>query len=170
MLTGAENGEATPADPYTRSGYLFADCSYKDLLEVPVGLPSNVFAVSLAGNKIKVLKSKSFINITQVTALWLEDNEIVTIERGTLAPLTQLFNMDISHNKIVNFPWEDLVNLTALRTLKMNNNEMVNLPMDCLSKCTAGSWWSCGAGPECQTLPLLKIKLILLSNREVKNP
>ncbi|XP_070687113.1 immunoglobulin superfamily containing leucine-rich repeat protein 2 [Pempheris klunzingeri] len=111
----------------------FADCAYKDLLEVPVGLPSNVTTVSLSANKIKLLKSKSFINITQVTSLWLAHNEIVTIERDTLAPLIQLRNLDISYNKIVYFPWEDLHNLTALQLLKMNNNEMVNLPKDAFS-------------------------------------
>lgn len=111
----------------------FADCAYKDLLEVPVGLPSNVTTVSLSANKIKLLKSKSFINITQVTSLWLAHNEIVTIETDTLAPLIQLRNLDISYNKIVDFPWEDLHNLTALQLLKMNNNEMVNLPKDAFS-------------------------------------
>lgn len=111
----------------------FADCAYKDLLVVPVGLPSNVTTVSLSANKIKLLKSKSFVNITQVTSLWLAHNEIVTIETDTLAPLIQLRNLDISYNKIVNFPWEDLLNLTALQLLKMNNNEMVNLPKDAFS-------------------------------------
>ncbi|XP_028286862.1 immunoglobulin superfamily containing leucine-rich repeat protein 2 [Parambassis ranga] len=111
----------------------FADCAYKDLLVVPVGLPSNVTTVSLSANKIKLLKSKSFINITQVTSLWLAHNEIVTIEMDTLAPLIQLRNLDISYNKIVNFPWEDLHDLTALQLLKMNNNEMVNLPKDAFS-------------------------------------
>lgn len=111
----------------------FADCAYKDLLVVPVGLPSNVTTVSLSANKIKTLKSKSFVNITQVTSLWLAHNEIFAIERGTFAPLIQLRNLDISNNKIVNFPWEDLHNLTALQLLKMNNNEMVNLPKDAFS-------------------------------------
>ncbi|KPP78154.1 immunoglobulin superfamily containing leucine-rich repeat protein 2-like [Scleropages formosus] len=108
----------------------FADCAYKDLLAVPVGLPSNVTTLSLSANKITLLKSKSFANVTQVTSLWLAHNEIVTIESGTLAPLVQLRNLDLSHNKIVNFPWEDLYNLSALQLLKMNNNEMVNLPKD----------------------------------------
>ncbi|XP_072526781.1 immunoglobulin superfamily containing leucine-rich repeat protein 2 [Salminus brasiliensis] len=108
----------------------FVDCAYKDLLLVPVGLPSNVTTLSLSANKIQVLKSKTFVNVTQVTSLWLSHNEIVTIERNTLAPMSQLKNLDLSHNKIVNFPWEDLANLTALQLLKMNHNEMVSLPKD----------------------------------------
>ncbi|XP_038124757.1 immunoglobulin superfamily containing leucine-rich repeat protein 2 [Cyprinodon tularosa] len=111
----------------------FVDCAYKDLLEVPVGFPFNVTTVSLSANKIKSLKSKSFVNITQVTSLWLAHNEIVSIQTNTFAPLIQLRNLDISFNKIVNFPWGDLQNLTALQLLKMNNNEMVNLPKDAFS-------------------------------------
>ncbi len=113
-----------------KSNHQFTDCAYKELLEVPVGLPSNVTTLSLSANKIKVLKSKNFINVTQVTSLWLAHNEIVTIERGTFAPLIQLKNLDISYNKIVHFPWEDLTNLTALQLLKMNNNEMVSISKD----------------------------------------
>ncbi|XP_024138305.1 immunoglobulin superfamily containing leucine-rich repeat protein 2 [Oryzias melastigma] len=111
----------------------FADCAYKNLQEVPVGLPINVTTVSLSANQIKLLKSNSFISISQVTSVWLAHNEIVTIEMGTLAPLVHLRNLDVSNNKIVNFPWEDLRNLTTLQLLKMNNNEMVNLPKDAFS-------------------------------------
>lgn len=111
----------------------FADCAYKDLLQVPVGLPKNVTTLSLSANKIQLLKAKSFINVTQVTSLWLAHNQIVTIDTDTLAPLTQLRNLDVSFNKIVHFPWGDLQNLTVLQLLKMNNNEMINLPKDAFS-------------------------------------
>ncbi|KAK2834455.1 hypothetical protein Q7C36_015156 [Tachysurus vachellii] len=106
------------------------DCAYKELQLVPEGLPSNVTTLGLSANKIKVLKSQNFVNVTQTISLWLAHNEIVTIERNTLTPLVLLRNLDVSHNKIVNFPWEDLSNLTALQMLKMNNNEMVSLPKD----------------------------------------
>ncbi|KAM6960475.1 immunoglobulin superfamily containing leucine-rich repeat protein 2 [Aplochiton taeniatus] len=122
-----------PCSCLDKYAHQFADCAYKDLLLVPVGLPSNVTTLSLSANKIQLLKAKSFINVTQVSSLWLAHNEIVTIERDTLAPLIQLRNLDLSYNKIANFPWEDLYNLTALQLLKMNNNEMVSLPKDAFS-------------------------------------
>ncbi|XDV52694.1 hypothetical protein PO909_021381 [Leuciscus waleckii] len=122
--------QCTCSDKYNRQ---LTDCANKELLEVPEGLPSNVTTLSLTANKIKVLKSKSFINVIQATSLWLAHNEIVTVERDTLAPMIQLKNLDISHNKIVHFPWEDLANLTALQLLKMNNNEMVSIPKNAFS-------------------------------------
>lgn len=132
-VTGLVQCCPEPCSCLAKYAHQFADCAYKDLLAVPVGLPSNLTTVSLSANKITLLKAKSFINVTQVTSLWLAHNEIVTIERGSLAPLVQLRNLDLSFNKIVHFPWEDLFNLTALQLLKMNNNEMINLPKDAFS-------------------------------------
>ncbi|XP_053128891.1 immunoglobulin superfamily containing leucine-rich repeat protein 2 isoform X2 [Hemicordylus capensis] len=106
----------------------FADCAYKDLQEVPAGLPSNVTTLSLSANKIAALRKGSFVEVTQVTSLWLAHNKIGAIEEGTLAILVQLKNLDVSHNQIVDFPWGDLYNLSALQLLKMNNNRMVQLP------------------------------------------
>ncbi|XP_056135323.1 immunoglobulin superfamily containing leucine-rich repeat protein 2-like [Lampris incognitus] len=118
------------ADKYDRH---FAECSYRDLAEIPSGLPSNVTSMSLSANRISLIALGSFDNVTQVTSLWMAHNQLVSIELGALTPLSHLRNFDISHNKIVEFPWEDLQNLTALKMLKMNHNEMVSMPRDAFS-------------------------------------
>lgn len=110
-----------------------AECSFKDLTEVPDGFPPNVTTISLSANKISLIPLGSFDNVTQVMSLWMANNKIVSIKQGALAPLVHLRNFDISHNKIVDFPWEDLQNLTGLQLLKMNHNEMVHLPRDAFS-------------------------------------
>lgn len=120
----------TCSDKYGRH---FAECSYKDLADVPDGLPPNVTTVSLSGNKISLIPLGSFDNVTRVTSLWMAYNKIVSIERGAFTPLVHLRNFDISYNKIVDFPWEDLQNLIGLQLLKMNHNEMVHLPRDAFS-------------------------------------
>ncbi|XP_062404269.1 immunoglobulin superfamily containing leucine-rich repeat protein 2 [Sardina pilchardus] len=130
VAIGTVQGCPAPCNCMDKYSVQLADCASKELLLVPVGLPSNVTTLSLSANKIQVLKAKSFVNVTMITSLWLAHNAIVTVERDTLAPLVNLRNLDISYNKIVNFPWEDLVNLTALQLLKMNNNEMVSVPKD----------------------------------------
>ncbi|XP_060611785.2 immunoglobulin superfamily containing leucine-rich repeat protein 2 [Anolis sagrei] len=106
----------------------FADCAYKELSTVPLGLPSNVTTLSLSANKISLLGRGSFEGVTGVTSLWLAHNRISAVEEGTLSILGQLKNLDMSHNQIVDFPWEDLRNLSALQLLKMNNNRMAYLP------------------------------------------
>ncbi|XP_054476659.1 immunoglobulin superfamily containing leucine-rich repeat protein 2-like [Anoplopoma fimbria] len=120
----------TCSDKYSRN---FVECSYKDLVEVPDGLPPNVMTVGLSANKITLIPMGSFDNVTRVTSLWMAHNEIVSIEEGALTPLGHLRNFDISHNRIVDFPWGDLQNLTSLQLLKMNHNEMVHLPKDAFS-------------------------------------
>ncbi|XP_047652728.1 immunoglobulin superfamily containing leucine-rich repeat protein 2 isoform X1 [Phacochoerus africanus] len=110
----------------------FADCAYKELREVPEGLPANVTTLSLSANKITVLRRGAFANVTQVTSLWLAHNEVRTVEPGSLAVLSQLKNLDLSHNLISSFPWSDLRNLSALQLLKMNHNRLGSLPRDAL--------------------------------------
>lgn len=110
-----------------------AECSSRDLTEVPGGFPQNVSIITLSANKISLIPSGSFGSVTQLRSLWLAHNKIVSVEHGTLAPLIQLRYFDISHNKIVEFPWEDLQNLTSLQLLKMNHNEMVHLPREAFS-------------------------------------
>ncbi|XP_030740183.1 immunoglobulin superfamily containing leucine-rich repeat protein 2 [Echinops telfairi] len=110
----------------------FADCAYKELREVPEGLPANVTTLSLSANKITVLRRGAFANVTQVTSLWLAHNEVRTVEPGALAVLSQLKNLDLSHNLISSFPWSDLRNLSALQLLKMNHNRLGSLPGDAL--------------------------------------
>ncbi|XP_047437453.1 immunoglobulin superfamily containing leucine-rich repeat protein 2-like isoform X2 [Mugil cephalus] len=120
----------TCLDKYSRH---FAECSYKDLTDVPRGLPPNATTISLSANLISFIPLGSFDNVTRVISLWMTHNVIVSIEQGTLTPLVHLRNFDISHNKLIDFPWEDLQNLTVLQMLKMNHNEMVHLPRDAFS-------------------------------------
>uniref|UniRef100_H3A9J1 Immunoglobulin superfamily containing leucine rich repeat n=1 Tax=Latimeria chalumnae TaxID=7897 RepID=H3A9J1_LATCH len=129
-VLGGADGCPEPCVCVDKYAHQFADCAYKDLRVVPVGLPSNVTTLSLSANKIQSLAKDSFVDVTQVSSLWLAHNNISTIEKGTLAVLLQLKNLDVSHNKIVAFPWQDLYNLRSLQLLKMNNNEMTTLPRD----------------------------------------
>ncbi|XP_076002964.1 immunoglobulin superfamily containing leucine-rich repeat protein 2-like isoform X2 [Genypterus blacodes] len=111
----------------------FADCACKGFVEIPSTLPPNTMTISLTANRISLVPSGIFDNVTLATSLWLSHNELVSIEEGSLAPLINLRNLDISHNHIVDFPWEDLKNLTALTLLKMSYNKLVNLPGDAFS-------------------------------------
>ncbi|XP_016057382.1 PREDICTED: immunoglobulin superfamily containing leucine-rich repeat protein 2 [Miniopterus natalensis] len=131
-LLGVAGACPEPCACVDKYAHQFADCAYKDLREVPEGLPTNVTTLSLSANKITVLRRGAFANVTQVTSLWLAHNEVRTVERGALAVLSQLKNLDLSHNLISSFPWSDLRNLSALQLLKMNHNRLGSLPRDAL--------------------------------------
>uniref|UniRef100_A0A8D0GMZ3 Ig-like domain-containing protein n=1 Tax=Sphenodon punctatus TaxID=8508 RepID=A0A8D0GMZ3_SPHPU len=111
-------------------GRQLAECAYKDLQAVPVGLPGNVTTLTLSANRINSLQEDSFAEVTQLQSLWLAHNEISTIGKGTFSRLVQLKNIDLSHNWIMDFPWGDLYNLTALQMLKLNNNRLLKLPWE----------------------------------------
>ncbi|XP_021062426.1 immunoglobulin superfamily containing leucine-rich repeat protein 2 isoform X2 [Mus pahari] len=131
-LLGVARACPEPCACVDKYAHQFADCAYKELREVPEGLPANVTTLSLSANKITVLRRGAFVNVTQVTSLWLAHSEVRTVESGALAVLSQLKNLDLSHNLISNFPWSDLRNLSALQLLKMNHNRLGSLPRDAL--------------------------------------
>ncbi|XP_008834697.1 immunoglobulin superfamily containing leucine-rich repeat protein 2 isoform X1 [Nannospalax galili] len=131
-LLGMARACPEPCTCVDKYAHQFADCAYKELREVPEGLPANVTTLSLSANKITVLRRGAFANVTQVTSLWLAHSEVRTVESGALAVLSQLKNLDLSHNLISNFPWNDLRNLSALQLLKMNHNHLGSLPRDAL--------------------------------------
>ncbi|XP_045048646.2 immunoglobulin superfamily containing leucine-rich repeat protein 2 [Desmodus rotundus] len=131
-LLGVAGACPEPCACVDKYAHQFADCAYKELREVPEGLPANVTTLSLSANKITVLRRGAFADVTQVTSLWLAHNEVRTVERGALAVLSQLKNLDLSHNLISSFPWSDLRNLSALQLLKMNHNRLGSLPRDAL--------------------------------------
>ncbi|XP_006020351.1 immunoglobulin superfamily containing leucine-rich repeat protein [Alligator sinensis] len=113
-----------------KNGRQLAECAYRDLQDVPLGLPRSVIILTLSANRITSLRKSSFMEVTEVQSLWLGYNHISTIEQGTFAMLADLKNMDLGHNQIVDFPWEDLRNISALQILKMNNNHMATLPSE----------------------------------------
>uniref|UniRef100_A0A8C9PMR6 Uncharacterized protein n=1 Tax=Spermophilus dauricus TaxID=99837 RepID=A0A8C9PMR6_SPEDA len=131
-LVGVAAACPEPCACVDKYAHQFADCAYKELREVPEGLPANVTTLSLSANKITVLRRGAFANVTQVTSLWLAHNEVRTVEQGALAVLSQLKNLDLSHNLISSFPWSDLRNLSALQLLKMNHNRLGSLPREAL--------------------------------------
>ncbi|KAM7156004.1 immunoglobulin superfamily containing leucine-rich repeat protein 2 isoform 1-T2 [Molossus nigricans] len=132
VLLGVAGACPEPCACVDKYAHQFADCAYKELREVPEGLPANVTTLSLSANKITVLRRGAFADVTQVTSLWLAHNEVRTVERGALAVLSLLKNLDLSHNLISSFPWSDLRNLSALQLLKMNHNRLGSLPRDAL--------------------------------------
>ncbi|KAM4826322.1 immunoglobulin superfamily containing leucine-rich repeat protein 2 [Thomomys bottae] len=132
-LLGVAGACPEPCACVDKYAHQFVDCAYKELREVPEGLPANVTTLSLSANKIAVLRQGAFANVTQVTSLWLAHSEVRTVEPGALAVLSQLKNLDLSHNLISSFPWSDLRNLSALQLLKMNHNRVGSLPRDALA-------------------------------------
>lgn len=103
------------------------DCSYRNLINVPTGLPFDLRHLSLSVNDIRDLNAASFTNILKVKFLWIAYNKITTIQPGTFQNLTNLTNLDLSHNQLLDFPWQDLSALKYLQLLNLNNNKLATV-------------------------------------------
>ncbi|XP_062998365.1 immunoglobulin superfamily containing leucine-rich repeat protein [Elgaria multicarinata webbii] len=129
LLVGAQScPEVCRCVAMKKSGRHSADCSYKDLQAVPLGLPANATALTLSVNRITGLREDSFVDTEALQALWLSYNEISAIAKGTFAFLVQLRAIDLSHNQMTDFPWGDLSNLTSLQQLKLSHNRLEKVP------------------------------------------
>ncbi|XP_040269639.1 immunoglobulin superfamily containing leucine-rich repeat protein 2-like [Bufo bufo] len=105
-----------------------ADCSYRELMHVPVGFPKNLNQLTLSVNSISELNRTSFAGILKVASLWLTYNKITIIHPGTFQFLTSLMSLDLSHNQLNEFPWTDLSTLGDLELLNLNSNQLVTIP------------------------------------------
>ncbi|KAM9311808.1 immunoglobulin superfamily containing leucine-rich repeat protein 2-like [Gastrophryne carolinensis] len=110
------------------------DCSYRDLIHVPVDLPISLKQLSLSVNYISGLNATSFANVLKVTSLWLSYNKITAIQPGTFENLTHLMSLDLSHNQLFDFPWNDLSTLEELQLLNLNNNHLVSISAKAFTK------------------------------------
>ncbi|KAM3925070.1 immunoglobulin superfamily containing leucine-rich repeat protein 2-like [Leptodactylus fuscus] len=106
-----------------------ADCSYRELMQVPVGFPENLNQLTLSVNNIRELNRTSFGGILRLTSLWLAYNMITTIHPGTFQSLTSLTSLDLSHNQLNEFPWMDLSTLGDLELINLNNNQLDTIPL-----------------------------------------
>ncbi|KAK6474203.1 trophoblast glycoprotein-like [Huso huso] len=73
-------------------------CVFKDVTEVPAGIPSYTRNLYLTGNSISRIGPASFRGLGDVTKLSLSNNRITVIESHTFAALHNLRVLDLSNN------------------------------------------------------------------------
>lgn len=114
-------------------------------------LPAGLIVLSLASNKIEIIK-KNVIENHHLVRLILRNNSIATIEDGALEN-TKLFDVDLSinrlkslsfarglpstiqnfiadNNEIAEVPEDSMKHLTELRYIYLSNNNITDLPVD----------------------------------------
>ena len=75
-----------------------ADCSHKDLRNVPQDLNPDIENLDLEFNRIKYLRNTSFQKYSHLIQLNLKINSILWIQEGTFYPLVDLTRLDLSYN------------------------------------------------------------------------
>ena len=78
----------------------FADCSHLNLASVPSSLPSSTIHLDLSGNRIHILRNRSFEYLVSLITLDLSDNKISNITPEAFKGLTNLKSLILSSNKL----------------------------------------------------------------------
>ncbi len=92
------------------------------LTEVPQDIPADAFKVHLRFNKISVLPTGVFRNLSQCVQLDLNGNQIFFVHKDAFEGLDSLQYLDLDSNKISSFESETFANLGSLVGLYLVEN------------------------------------------------
>ncbi|XP_041034863.1 leucine-rich repeat-containing protein 55-like [Carcharodon carcharias] len=76
------------------------DCSQKDLVVAPSGLPLHITNLSLAHNKVLAIPLGYFACYTELMFLDLRNNSLTDLPNGLFVPLQKLTHLDLSYNNL----------------------------------------------------------------------
>ncbi|XP_060710580.1 leucine-rich repeat-containing protein 55-like [Hemiscyllium ocellatum] len=77
-----------------------SDCSDKELVVPPFGLPLHTTNLSLAHNRVPALPPGYFSCYTDLTVLDLRNNSLTELPAGLFRPLVKLTHLDLSYNNL----------------------------------------------------------------------
>jgi Leucine-rich repeat (LRR) protein len=102
-------------------------CSSKSLTAVPLIHLTDVRALLLSGNNIKLLKNDSFVSMTELIFLDISKCELRTIELGAFKWLTNLTVLFMHENYISEILPGTFENLSSLKYFNLNSNTIKHL-------------------------------------------
>ncbi|XP_072171365.1 uncharacterized protein [Diadema setosum] len=116
-----------------------ADCTKRNLTEVPGDLPNDTFILNLSHNWISELLHNSFHGHENLLKLNVAYNRLIRIENGTFTWLEHLQVLILSHNKLTGFQnglFHANINLKTLILIKNNFTSMPSAAIAELPKLT----------------------------------
>ncbi|XP_001185843.2 toll-like receptor 13 [Strongylocentrotus purpuratus] len=85
-----------------------AECSYRQLKDVPNNLINDLRSLDLSSNFIRSLWNTSFLRYSLLEKLDLSNNLIGFIDLATFFPVDQLTSLTLNHNPIFTLPGSDI--------------------------------------------------------------
>ncbi|XP_072349496.1 leucine-rich repeat-containing protein 55-like [Scyliorhinus torazame] len=98
------------------------DCSQKDLIVAPSGLPRHITNLSLAHNKVLTLPAGYFSCHAELMFLDLRNNCLSELPAGLFLPLRRLTHLDLSYNNLSQVGQELLRPVRSLARLLLSHN------------------------------------------------
>ena len=114
------------------------DLSNGTLTAVPADLLSNITMLDLSRNQIVTIQKHTFINLMDLTRLYLRNNHISYIEDGAFDGLSNVEILDLRANKLIDIPYISNMPLRYLRMATnpipwLNTSRFANLPIKLLT-------------------------------------
>ncbi|XP_020490329.2 leucine-rich repeat and immunoglobulin-like domain-containing nogo receptor-interacting protein 1 isoform X1 [Labrus bergylta] len=104
---------------------LEANCSHRQLITVPDGLPKDAKLLNLTNNKIKALAQQQFQLLTHILHLDLSDNDLVLIEVEAFLGLQNLLTLHLARNHLKFIPVGAFAGLPKLKILDISSNDIL---------------------------------------------
>lgn len=122
-----------------------ADCSYRNLSNIPRGLPASIRSLIMSGNPLYSLSDDFFRPVENLTLknLALDNCYIGRISTFTLEPLTSLEVLDLSSNRLYNAMLDECTEKLGYSTLKvLNLSGNVLYALDAMYNFLENKWFS----------------------------
>lgn len=107
--------------------YLHANCSHRQLNEVPTDLPKTLLSLDLTGNNIEVLSNNSFKHLTLLQNIIIDNNRLLNIESMAFTGLGRLHKLSLVNNNLTydyeTFPVDVFQPLKMLKKLNIYGNK-----------------------------------------------
>jgi Leucine-rich repeat (LRR) protein len=102
-------------------------CSYLNLSDIPVSLPSSVRTFDVSHNVIRTLKNDSFPKYLTLSTVILSYNKLEDIQLNVFAGLQTIRNIDLSYNNLKSIHPDIFTSNRKLEFLHLRSNPLTNL-------------------------------------------
>ncbi|XP_018521835.1 leucine-rich repeat-containing protein 17 [Lates calcarifer] len=103
------------------------DCRSRELLRVPPSVPHDTWLLDLSGNKLMVVRTRSFVGLWSLRILLMSNNSIQTLQPQSLSSLQFLERLDLSFNRLRWIPQDFSQGLSSLLELRLDHNLLQHL-------------------------------------------
>ncbi|XP_040885397.1 leucine-rich repeat-containing protein 17 [Toxotes jaculatrix] len=103
------------------------DCRSRGLIQVPPSIPHGTWLLDLSGNKLTVIRTRSFMGLWSLKILLMSNSSIQTVEPQSLSSLHFLERLDLSFNQLRWIPQDFSQSLSSLLELRLDHNLLQHL-------------------------------------------
>ncbi|XP_043958318.1 reticulon-4 receptor-like 2 [Gambusia affinis] len=111
------------------------DCRSQGLDQVPPGVSRGTWLLDLSGNRVREVRSDSFVGLWSLKFLLMSNNSIHAVHPQSLSSLQFLERLDLSFNRLRWLPQDFTLHLTSLQELRLDHNLMQHVDSSSLRNC-----------------------------------